>query len=280
MVFDKLCVAGQGLMDYDQNFNPFDTKVKVGHDISRLFQKPGKNEDRTPNDGFQEYINKFENLTTKVQFEDKLTAITHFSTGLNKQISTMILLSMTSPPDTLKEWIEKAKLFQGHKLCIDKLHRGGHYNNFWPQSSPTTRTTQDPNAMEVDFMKLKKLSSQERAKCMREGWCFKCRKVGHDAKNCRTTNWSQPTPGPSRPQLILNTEEVPATPDIKPKSSILSDYAHTLGKLEDEILQTLKLCYEEPEEEVQIMETFNDLEGFWFGKMFQHHLPMKWTMYL
>ena len=118
------------VMDYDQNFNPFDTKVKVGRDISRLFQKPGKNEDRTPNDGFQEYINKFENLTTKAQFEDKLTAITHFSTGLNKQISTMILLSMTSPPDTLKEWIEKAKLFQGHKLCIDELHRGGHYNNF------------------------------------------------------------------------------------------------------------------------------------------------------
>ena len=45
-----------------------------------------------------------------LQFEDKLTAITHFSTGLDKQISTMIL-SMTTPPNTLNEWIEKAKLF-------------------------------------------------------------------------------------------------------------------------------------------------------------------------
>ena len=136
--------------------------------VSRLFQKPGKDEDRTPNDGFQDYINKFENLATKAQFKDKLTAVTHFSTGLDKQISTMIL-SMTSPPDTLKEWIEKAKLFQGHKLCIDELRRGGCYNSFRPQPSSTTRATRDPNAMEVDFIKLKKLTPQERVKCMREG---------------------------------------------------------------------------------------------------------------
>ena len=112
------------MANYDQNFNPFDTKVKACCDISRLFQKPGKDKDRTPNDGFQDYINEFENLATKVQFEDKLTTVTHFSTGLDKQISTMIL-SMTFPLDTLKKWIEKAKLFQGHKLCIDELHRGG-----------------------------------------------------------------------------------------------------------------------------------------------------------
>ena len=181
---------------------------------------------------------------------------------LNVSLSTRVTLSMTSPPDTLKEWIEKAKLFHGHKLRIDELRRGGRYNNFRPQSSSNTRTTQDPDTMEVDFMKLKKLSPQERAKCMREGRYFKCRKVGHDTKNCRTTNQSQPTPGPSHPQQILNTEEVPVTPITKPKSSILSDYARTLGKSEDEILQTLKLCYKEPEEEVQITQTFEDLEDF------------------
>ena len=191
--FDKF------VADYDQNFNPFDTKVKVCHNISRLLQKPGKDEDGTSNDGFQEYINEFENLATKAQFEDKLTAVTHFLTGLDKQISTMIL-SMASPPDTLEEWIEKAKLFHSHKLCINELCNRGHYHSFQSQSSPSTRTTWDPDAMEVDFMKLKKLSPQEQAKCMREGRCFKCRKVGHDAKNCKTTNRSQPTNGP----LVLN----------------------------------------------------------------------------
>ena len=116
--------------------------------------------------------------------------------------------------------------------------------------------------MEVDFVKLKKLTSQERAKCMREGRCFKCRKVGHNAKTCRTTKRSQPTLDPSCPQQILNTEEVPITPATKPKSSILSDYARTMGKSEDKVLQTLKLCYEEPDENVQVAETFDNLEGF------------------
>ena len=54
--------------DYDQNFNPFDTKLRARHDLSKLIQRPGKDEDGTPNDRFQEYINKFENLATKAQF--------------------------------------------------------------------------------------------------------------------------------------------------------------------------------------------------------------------
>ena len=62
--------------DYNLNFNPFDTKIKARQDLSKLIQKPGKDEDRTPNDGFQEYVNEFKNLATKAQFEDKLTAVT------------------------------------------------------------------------------------------------------------------------------------------------------------------------------------------------------------
>ena len=46
-------------------------------------KKPRKDEDGTPNDGFQEFVNEFENLATKAQFKDKLTAVTQFSTGLN-----------------------------------------------------------------------------------------------------------------------------------------------------------------------------------------------------
>ena len=37
---------------------------------------------------------------------------------------------MTTPLDTLEEWIEKAKTFHGHKLHINELQKGGHYNSF------------------------------------------------------------------------------------------------------------------------------------------------------
>ena len=69
--------------DYSENFNPLDVKVRARRDLSKLVQKPRKDKDGTPNDGFQDYVNNFENLTTKAQFEDKLTAVTQFSMGLD-----------------------------------------------------------------------------------------------------------------------------------------------------------------------------------------------------
>ena len=247
--------------DYNENFNPLDAKVQARQDLSKLVQKPGKDEDGTPNDGFQDFVNEFENLTTKAQFEDKLTAVTQFSTGLDRQISTMIL-SMQNPPDTLEEWIAKAKMFHNQKLCIDELRRGTHCSNFRTSNPPTSQTPLDPNAMEVDTVRLKKLSPQECAKCMKEGRCFRCRKTGHDARNCRTK--TNPTPGPSRPsQQILHTEETPAAPPItKSKPSPIVDYARSLGKTEEELFQTLKLCYEDQEEEVKTAETYEELEDF------------------
>ena len=72
-----------------------------------------------------------------------------------------------------------------------------------------------------------------------------------------------PTPGPSRPpQQILHTEETPVSaPIAKPRSSPFADYALSLGKMEEELLQTLKLCYEEGEE-VKAAETFEELQDF------------------
>ena len=245
--------------DYNENFNPLDAKVRARRDLSKLVQKPGKDEDGTPNDGFQEFINEFENLSTKAQFEDKLTAVTQFSTGLDRQLSTMIL-SMQDPPDSLEGWIAKAKTFHNQKLRIDELRRGTRYSNF--RTQPSARANLDPNAMEVDAVRLKKLSPQECAKCMKEGRCFRCRKTGHNARNCRTK--PSPTIGPSRPpQQVLHTEETPVTPPVaKPKSSPFIDYARSIGKTEEELLQTLKLCYEDQEEEVRAAETFEELQDF------------------
>ena len=247
--------------DYDQNFNPFNTKLRARHDLSKLVQRLGRDEDGTPNDGFQEYINKFENLATKARFQDKLTVVTQFSVGLDRQISTMIL-SMASPPDDLPGWIEKVQLFHSQKLHIDKLRRNMHYPGFGIQNTPAPRTSCDPNAMEVDTVHLKKLTPQERAKCMREGRCFKCRKTGHDARNCRTkTDVMSNPPRPS--QQVLHTEEtlVP-TPPTKSESSLFADYTKSLGKTETELLQTLKLCYEEQDKEVKAAETFEELQDF------------------
>ena len=172
--------------NYDKNFCPFNIKKRAHQNISKLYQKPGKDEDGTPNDSFQDYINEFQNLATKAKFKDKLMACTLFSASLDQQISTMIL-SMAALPDTLEEWLDKAKSFHSHKLRIDDLRSGNCSYTFCPHQTSSSCLSHDPNAMEVDFVKLKKLIPPEYAKCMREEHCFKCRKVGHDAKNCRSS---------------------------------------------------------------------------------------------
>ena len=68
---------------------------------------------------------------------------------------------------------------------------------------------------------------------------------------------------PCPSQQILHTEAAPvAIPPTKPKSSPFADYAQSIGKSEEELLQTLKLCYEEPDEEVKAAETFKELQDF------------------
>ena len=162
---------------------------------------------------------------------------------------------------SLEGWITKAKTFHNQKLRIDEIRRGTRPLHFRTSNSSSTRMPPDPNAMEVDLIQLKKLSPQERAKCLREGRCFRCRKTGHDARNCRTKMNS--TPGPSCPQQVLLTEETPVTPPTtKPKSSPFAEYARSLGKTEEELLQTLKLCYEDQDEEVKAAETFEELQDF------------------
>ena len=151
------------LDDYNKNFCPFDIKERACQNISKLYQKPGKDEDRTPKYSFQDYINDFQNLAVKAKFEDKLMACTLFSTGLDQQISTMIL-SIATPPDTLEEWLDKAKVFHSHKLRIDDLQSGNCSYTFHPHQTSSSCPAWDPNTMEVDFVKLKKLTPQEHAK--------------------------------------------------------------------------------------------------------------------
>ena len=51
-------------------------------------------------------------------------------------------------------------------------------------------------------------------------------------------------------------------PVTEPKSSSFAEYARSLGKTEEELLQTLKLCYEDLDEEVKATETFEELQDF------------------
>ena len=238
--------------NFETTFYPFDIKATACSNLAKLAQKTFQEEDGTFNDGFQKFITDFQNLAAKAGISDETTLIDHFSLGIDQQIATMIL-SMSSIPTMLHEWIEKAKTFHVQKMRIAAIRgRKGNPSFFTSRNSPP----HDPNAMDVDAVSLTKLTPAERACCIREKLCFRCRKPGHSAsqhnqstphpQNICTTNTSNPT-NPT-PQPSINS-----TPPV----SAIEAYVQTLkmqGKDEAEVLQTLKLCYEDPLENVASVE--------------------------
>ena len=112
--------------------------------------------------------------------------------------------------------------------------------------------------MDIDAISLSKFTPTERARCIKEGLCFRCRKKGHSANKCNNAR-STPTGSYPRPQNIRSTET--KTPTITPPAktpSPIETYINSLktqGKNETEILQVLQMCYEEPKEEISVVST-------------------------
>ena len=72
-----------------------------------------------------------------------------------------MIYSMEKVPTTLKAWMEKAINFHKQKAHIIALKKGQGL----PLSSfsSNSRSTKDPDAMDVDTIRLKKLSPADRA---------------------------------------------------------------------------------------------------------------------
>ena len=224
--------------NFESTFFPYDTKATAHFELTKLAQKSFKRPDGVMDDGFQKYITDFQNLASKAGISDDVI-IDQFSLGLDQQLATMIL-SMSSIPTTVAKWIEQAKVFHAQKMWILAL-KGGRL----PSTIHSLRTTHDPNAMDIDAISLSKLTPTERARCIKEGLCFRCRKKGHSANKCNNT-WNASMGTFPRPQTIRSTEtKTPAT--ISP--------AKAPSPIETEILQVLQMCYEEPKEEISVVST-------------------------
>ena len=58
----------------------------------------------------------------------------------------------------------------------------GTYHSF---SSPFPKS-RDPDAMDVDMIKITRLTPEERKRCIEKGLCFRCQKPGHLSGACPT----------------------------------------------------------------------------------------------
>ena len=110
-------------LDFEFTFYPFDTQVTAHNKLFVLRQTPFKEKNGDTNDGFQQYITDFQNLSMKSGMKEELSLISQFSLGLDQKITDMIL-SMSPISSTVKGWIDQSKIFHTQKVCILALQKG------------------------------------------------------------------------------------------------------------------------------------------------------------
>ena len=162
--------------------------------------------------------------------------------------------------------MEKAIDFHKQKACIITLKKGQGLPLF--SFSSNLHSTKDPDAMDINSIRLKKLSPADCAQCIREGLCFRCRKKGHSANECWFSQTSGKSKGNYHPQQVRNTETtvIPTPPTativpITPIDTFIQNLT-TKDKTPEDILQILKICYEDDGEDVAAATTFPNNEDF------------------
>ena len=162
----------------------------------------------------------------KSGMKEEHSLISQFSLGLDQKITSMIL-SMSPIPTMVKGWVNQAKIFHTQKIRILSLCQG----RIAPQTHLPSRPHHNPNAMDVDTITLSKLTPVEQAKCIKEGQCFRCRKTGHNTRNCHTSSPSQGSPSFPCSQRIRVTHTQPElykNPFTPPPCSALDEYVNSL----------------------------------------------------
>ena len=110
-------------LDFESMFYPFDTQVTAHNKLLALRQMSFKEKNGETNDGFQQYITDFQNLSMKSGMKEELSLISQFLLRLDQKITSMILC-MSPIPTSVKGWIDQAKIFHTQKMHILSLCQG------------------------------------------------------------------------------------------------------------------------------------------------------------
>ena len=146
-----------------------------------------KKRDGTYSPSLTEYISTFQNNVALATIADHNVLIGYFSAGIPPSLMKRIM-SMDTVPSKIEEWYAKAIHFQTQWERAEEIVQRnrqptkGTYHSF---SFPTPRS-RDPDAMDVDVIKVTRLTPEERKRCIEKGLCFRCRKPGHLSGTCPT----------------------------------------------------------------------------------------------
>ena len=110
----------------------------------------------------ESYISTFQSNTTHAGIMDHNVLISFFAAGIPTPLMRQIM-SLDTVPDKIDDWYSKATHFQNQWDRTEQIaQRSGRSTQTFQSFSSSSKNTKDPNAMDVDVVKLpKKLTPEE-----------------------------------------------------------------------------------------------------------------------
>ncbi|KAF9455406.1 hypothetical protein BDZ94DRAFT_1180040 [Collybia nuda] len=136
-----------------------------------------------------EYNTEFSTQAARSGITEDKALIEYYMAGLPNALREKILTS-DNPPSTMKEWRDKASIYDNCYGSITAHLRGNSGNNNTAKKYNFRRNTPagpqqlpnyNPNAMDVDHIEINRLSIQEKDEHFKRGLCFECHQPGHRA---------------------------------------------------------------------------------------------------
>jgi hypothetical protein len=139
------------------------------------------------------YVSKFEQLACLAGYDlNSLLVLDRFGSKLIPGLYATII-NGPDKPVTWTDWVRAAQKYQQKYLLVqanlgDRRSKDpakgqkNHSKEQWQQAlRPKPR---DPNVMEIDRVRARQITTDERAELMKAGKCFTCRKQGHLSRDC------------------------------------------------------------------------------------------------
>ena len=123
------------------------------------------------------------------------------------------IMFLDTVPEKFDDWYSKAIHFQNQWDHVEQIAQRSRRSTQTFQSFSSPRTmTKDPNTMDVNAVKVKKLTPEEQEECFKKRLCLRCHKKGHMANACPI--FSDP---PKKPHIqhAQKEEKLPKLKEIK-----------------------------------------------------------------
>ena len=191
-----------------QNFlNKFSTSFILENtkDQAIAWMTTTKVDKKTP---LMDYISQFRNNAALSEISNEDVLINFYSRGIPSFLMKRIY-GMDTVPTTIEKWYQATLRFQHVWEKTQEIAKGKTNPFYQSHHQNYDHKKKDPDAMDVDAVQL---SDQERLIRLQQRLCFKCRKKGHQAKDCRnpfTSKKEGKKPEHKKPKVSAKIEEIP-----------------------------------------------------------------------